>query len=164
MNFTESCAHQKAFQAFARIDHWAAPHAVTLTMKQGLNHGTFVPLTNQAASRNYRHFLNILNDRVFGKAAQRFGRRVNSISVIEGGSGKRIHIHGVIDCPIPDLVPGFPALIAEVWRKSDWGRQEFDVQPGADAGWTKYMSKLRDKPNYADSIDWENYHNADRRV
>ena len=164
MTYSNSVSQQSAFRAFARIDHWAAPHAVTLTMKQGLNNGSFVLLTNEAASRNYRHFLNVLNDRVFGKAAQRFGRRVNSISTIEGGGGKRIHIHGVIDCPLPDLVPRFPALIAEVWRKSDWGHQEIHIQPGADAGWTKYISKLRDKPNYADSIDWENYHNADCRV
>lgn len=163
MNFTETCAHQKAFQDFARIDDWAAPHAVTLTMKQGLNYGTFVPLAHQAASKNYRHFLNLLNDRVFGKAAQRFGRRVNAISVIEGGCGKRIHIHGVIDCPIPDLVPSFPVLIAEAWHKTDWGHHQMDIQPGADAGWTKYMSKLRDKPDYADSIDWENCFNADCR-
>ena len=58
MNHFETRAYQRSFRQFAQIDNWAAPHAVTLTMKQGLNKGSFVPLTNEAASRNYRHFLN----------------------------------------------------------------------------------------------------------
>ena len=167
MNRIECLAYQKSFRDFARIDHWSAPHAVTLTLRQGLmaslpGGDTFVPLTRQEASQNYRHFLNILNGRVFGKAAKRFGRRVNSISTIEGGGGgKRLHIHGIIDCSSQDLLPEFPAVVSEAWHRTQWGLKQIDIKSGADAGWTKYISKLRDKPNYADAIDWQNYENVD---
>lgn len=126
--------------------------------------GTLVALTRENAGQNYRHFLNVLSASVFGQAAKRFGRRLNSISTIEGGEGTRLHIHAAIDCPRKDLIERFPARISEAWRKTQWGHHQIDIQPGADSGWINYISKFRDKPVYADAIDWENYHNADRRV
>jgi hypothetical protein len=122
----------------------------------------FVPLTRQEASQNHRHFLNVLNGRVFGKAAKRFGRRVNAISIMEGGGGgKRLHIHGIIDCPRQDLLSEFPAMVAEAWRRTQWGMSQMHIKSAADAGWTKYISKIDDKPDYAYAIDWENYYNSD---
>ena len=169
MNHLETCAYQRSFRQFAQIDHWLAPHAVTLTLRQGMAvpngaADTLVLLTRQLAIRNYRHFLNVLSSMTLGKAAKRFGRRINSISTIEGGKGKRLHIHSVIDCPREDLIERFPSMITKAWRKTQWGYGEIDVQQEADAGWINYISKLRDKPDYAAAIDWENFHNADCRV
>ena len=165
MNRTNVRACQSAFRDFARVDHWTAPHAVTLTMKQGVKipnqEGPLVFLTSDRAVQNYRHFLNVLNAAVFGKAAKRFGKRVNAVSTIEGGNGKRLHIHAVIDCPSVDLIGEFPIMVAQAWEKTQWGHREIDIQPGADSGWINYISKFGDKPIYADAIDWENYHNAD---
>jgi len=84
--------------------------------------------------------------------------------VIEGGSGKRLHIHAVIDCPREDLVEQFPLMIEQAWLKTQWGFGQIDVQPDTDRGWIDYISKFRDKPVYADAIDWENCHNSDCRV
>ena len=169
MNHFETRAYQRSFREFARIEHWLAPHAVTLTLRQGLavSNGaadTFVLLTRQLASQNYRHFLNLLGSMALGQAAKRFGRRINSISTIEGGKGKRLHIHAVIDCPRDDLLETFPSMITEAWRTTQWGYGQIDIQRDADSGWIKYISKLRDKPDYAAAIDWENFHNADCRV
>lgn len=167
MNRTECLAYQKSFREFARIDHWAAPHAVTLTLRQGLmaafpQGDTFIPLTREAASQNYSHFLNVLNRRLFGKAADRYRKGVNSISVIEGGGGgKRLHMHGTIDCPRHDLLPYFPDIVTEAWHRTQWAHNQIDIKSGVDAGWTKYMSKLDDKPSYIDGIDWVNYRNVD---
>ena len=104
MNHFETRAYQQSFRKFARIEHWLAPHAVTLTLRQGMAvpngaADTFVLLTRESAIQNYRHFLNLLGFMALGQAAKRFGRRINSISTIEGGKGKRLHIHAVIDCP-----------------------------------------------------------------
>jgi len=169
MNRVEAVAYQKSLRGFADLNDWAAPHAVTLTLRQRLTLGTaagvsLVWLTREAASQNYRHFLSLLSTSVLGKAATRFGRRVRSISVIEGGSGKRLHIHAVIDCPREDLVEQFPLMIEQAWLKTQWGFGQIDVQPDADRGWIDYISKFRDKPVYADAIDWENCHNSDCRV
>jgi len=128
------------------------------------NAQTLVSLTRDAANQNYRHFLNLLSGMVLGKAATRFGKRLNAISTIEGGDRRRLHIHALIDCPRDDLLGSFPTLIKQAWRRTQWGHGQIDIQPGADAGWINYISKFRDKPVYADAIDWENYHNSDCRV
>lgn len=168
MNRTETLAYQKAFRAFAKTADWHAPHAVTLTMKQGrsIDAGKGISiqrLTPEEASNNMRHFLNRLDQHVYGNAAKRNGKRVPVIPVIEGGDGKRFHYHLVVDCPRDGLRDGYIDLLVKLWRETDWGHKNFHIQADSDAGWDKYVSKLRDKSNYADSIDWINYHAPDRR-
>lgn len=115
---------QAAFRSFASIRGWHDPHAVTLTMKQGqqIDGGrgpAFVALTPAMASTNMTHFLNRLNKSVFGNAAERFGKRVASIPVLEGGNGDRLHYHLVLDCPRTDLHDGYAELISELWQKTE---------------------------------------------
>lgn len=160
-----------AFRDYADISTWDAPYAVTLTLRQKrIAHDDRgrqfeVRLTPDRASQNFRHFLKLLNAQMFGKAATRFGRCVNVIPILEGGDGKRLHYHAVINCPCDDLRDQFHAAIFSCWSKTDWGYWEHDVQPGADAGWIDYISKTRDKPVFADAIDWTNCHMPiDRRV
>ena len=50
MTKDQTLAYQKSVREFADISHWSGPHAVTLTLKQGLmasglNGETFVELT-----------------------------------------------------------------------------------------------------------------------
>jgi len=118
-------------------------------------------LNAQKAIQNFRHFMNLLNRRVYGKRYQHHGVRLSAIPVLEGGRGKRLHYHAVIDCPLVELEDSFPNLIQTAWEKTKWGYNQIDIQPGADNGWINYISKLNDKPNFADSIDWENYHVSD---
>lgn len=135
--------------------------AVTLTLRQtvaGEGGVGRVKLTADQAQQNYRHFLNLLNRAVFGKRAARFGRSVVSIPVLEGGRGHRLHYHAVIGCPSELSYSDFEELIRDCWAKTQWGYDEVDIQPDADAGWINYISKLRDKPDYAEAIDWQNYH------
>ena len=166
MTYIQSHSHQSAFRAFARVDHWRAPHAVTLTMKQcdlslDGQQGYSIYLDAQKASQNFRHFLNLLNRAALGKGATRHGRRIRLIAVLEGGKARRLHYHAALDCPRDDLVERFPSMITEAWRNTQFGHCQIDIQRDADAGWINYISKLRDKPDYADAIDWVNYHNAD---
>jgi hypothetical protein len=157
---------QNVFREFACIDHWRSPHAVTLTMKQGIR-APYEPaaateyLDQQKASRNFRHFMNLLNRRVLGKRFQHHDERVSVIPVIEGGRTKRLHYHAAIDCPRPDLEGLFPLIIQSTWNRTKWAYGIIDIQSNADSGWINYISKTRDKPSYADAIDWENYHNPD---
>lgn len=160
-----------AFRDFVDLSTWQAPYAVTLTLRQkrimedGQGRSFEVRLTPDRASQNFRHFMKLLNAAVHGKAASRFGRSVNVVPILEGGNGKRLHYHAAIDCPRDDLRHDFHHLIFSCWAKTDWGYWEHDVQPHADAGWIDYISKTRDKPVFADAIDWSNCHlPIDRRV
>lgn len=158
--------HQRAFREFASIERWNAPFAVTLTLKQGLmlegDYGKiYVKLTPERASQNLNHFLNLLNKQVNGKAHSKFKVHIPVIPILEGGSGKRLHYHLMIDCPRDDLKDGFPYLIQSLWKRTRWGYDQIDVQANADKGWITYSSKIGDKPVYLDSIDWVNYHTLD---
>ena len=76
-------------------------------------------------------------------------------SVIEGGVSKRLHVHAIVDCPRFDLELAFPEVIQTAWRQTKWGYREVDVRP-CDDGWLSYLLKLRDKPDFDISLDWQN--------
>jgi hypothetical protein len=158
--------HQQAFRDFIHIHGWNAPFAVTLTMKQGVKVETtygsqITRLTNELASQNLRHFLNLLNKRVYGNAHVRFGSSVRVIPILESGRDKRRHYHLMIDCPRNDLKGLFPQLVRTFWAQTQWGYDQIDIQADADNGWINYISKLNDKPSFNDAIDWVNYNNPD---
>lgn len=162
MTRSQTFRHQQAFRDFTRTNGWNAPFAVTLTMKQGmaiegLYGKTFVRLTRDRASQNLRHFLNLLNKHVYGKAYSRFGVRIPVIPVLEGGSNSRLHYHLMLDCPRDDLKATYPQIIESLWLRTQWAYSQTDIQAEADSGWINYISKTRDKPSFEDSIDWENY-------
>ena len=166
MTFHKTIRHQQAFRDFTHINGWNALHAVTLTMKQGVSvedrYGrTTIRLTRERASQNLGHFLNLLNKRVNGKAHTKFNVRIPVIPILEGGSGSRLHYHLMIDCPRDDLKPVYPQLIQSLWARTQWGYDQIDIQADADSGWINYISKLRDKPSFEDSIDWVNYSSID---
>lgn len=153
---------QTALRNWLRIDGWNQAFALTLTLKQriGGDGGVSASATNltpQIASQNLKHFLNVLNKQVYGAASQRHGKRLPVFSVLEGGNGKRLHYHLAIDCPRNDLIEVFPAMVISTWWKTLWGYDQTYVTP-CDAGWVNYMTKLRDKPDFASAIDWENCH------
>lgn len=136
--------------------------AVTLTLKSCMigfsQKGTLqtVPLTEEAASKNFRHFMNLLNSRVFSKGARRGGRRLKALPVIEGGRDSRLHIHALIETPPAELGLPFPLAIEQAWHKTDWGNRRIDIAEKPDSGWLTYMTKFRSKQDYASSIDWMN--------
>lgn len=49
-------------------------------------------------------------------------------------------------------------MIEDAWGGTKFGYRQIDIQPDCDKDWTKYISKLTDKPSLADAIDWENCH------
>lgn len=151
---------QTAIRDYMLTRGWAAPHAVTLTMKQVLQtgHAQWVMMNPDRASQNFRHFLNLLNRRIFGNAATRFGKGVQCLCVLEGGAEKRYHYHAVLDCPRSDLLEQFPTMIEDAWRRTDWSYEETSIQPFSDDGWIRYISKFRDKPDYSSAFDWMNCH------
>ena len=78
-------------------------------------------LTPDEASANMRHFLNRLNQHVYGNAAQRYRKAVSVIPAIEGGNGKRLPYHLVIDCPRAELRDGYVQLLTAPCGQREWG-------------------------------------------
>src|SRR3712207_6331792 len=93
---------RSATREMCSLSGWNNPHAVTLTMKQarrvllpsgvgGLAPDTLIHLDHDRCRRNFQHFANVLNRRVYGNASWRFGKRVRVIPVIEHDEVHRWH-------------------------------------------------------------------------
>jgi hypothetical protein len=115
------------------------------------------------AKRNLRLFLNILNRRTFGKSGVRKGKKLNCVAIMEGNT--RPHFHLCLEKPGGFSDSDFIELIGLAWAKTRFGDCQFDAKPCYDVnGWLDYITKYRTKSDYSDSIDWKNFHNADRAV
>lgn len=150
--------YQAAIRDFLTTRAWDHPVEVTLTMKQALPN-PFRRLTPDAAQQNFRHFLNLLNADVHGKAFKRHGRRCKVIPVQEGGDIKGLHNHALIDRPGHVSSEDFTTAIKSAWSKTDWAYGHTWIVPSTNAisdGFLGYITKLDDKLVYADSIDWNN--------
>lgn len=161
MTYGERGQVQLILRNWISQQNFVQPFAVTLTLRQCVTVPIGTPsarmwINETLASQNLRHFLNKLNRSIFGKAAIRFNKSVACIPILEGGTHKRLHYHLLLDCPRADLVESFPGLIADHWRSSMWGYHQLDCQRDPDAGWVNYMTKFRDKTDFADAIDWVN--------
>lgn len=162
MTYGGNAAIRSSLRNWVSLDDWHAPFAVTLTLRHCVTvpNGTMktrVWLTEAIAIQNLRHFLNKLNRSMFGKGATRYNKKVSCLPILEGGGSKRLHYHAIIDCPRSELVAEFPLLIAEHWWSTQWGYWQVDCQPDPDEGWLSYITKFRDKPSFADAIDWMNF-------
>jgi hypothetical protein len=131
------------------------PAAVTLTMKKrvgGRNADSIL------ASENFRQFMNRLNNKILGSAAKLHGRRLKTVAVIESNADGRLHYHAMIDRPCYFSFEKFKVVVTDQWLRTDFGYRHVDIQDAANAGWTNYMLKSRQKTSLLDSIDWNNCH------
>jgi hypothetical protein len=133
--------------------HFQNPAAVTLTMKKRVGCRNADPIV---ASENFRHFMNRLNHKILGSAAKLHGRRLKTVAVIESNADGRLHYHAMIDRPHFCSFETFKNIISDEWLRTDFGYRQIDIQDAADAGWTDYMLKFRQKISLLDSIDWTN--------
>lgn len=118
-------------------------------------------LDESQAQATLRHFLRRLANRVYGSAAKRFGRKLQVVPVLEGGTGpndKHLHYHLQIEIPLGFEPDRFGRLCIEVWRELDWASQTQNVYRYCTngEGWTNYILKPRDKADYLSAIDFSN--------
>ena len=151
------------------ISPWNDPFAVTLTARRVTrtcaDSGTRHFVGREQYAQNLRHFLNVLNKRVYGNAAQRGMKRLRVIPVFEQHQSGRYHLHLAIDRPPHVDEPTFTSMISETWHKTSLGYRNIKVVPHADSGWIGYILKRRSKNGpLTDAIDWASFHNPDCRV
>ena len=134
---------------------------MTLTLRQAIIcNGTWVSLSQYDASRNLRHFLNLLNKKVFRSAKK---CSLGCYSVLEGDDDIRKHYHLLLEMPESVTVEKYAYLIQNLWSQTLWGYNKVDVK-SANEGWLRYMSKYKNKTVYSDAIDWENCRLAVKRA
>jgi hypothetical protein len=139
------------------------PVALTLTLKQRVesNHpkGRFGEnIDSVKVSENTRHFMNRLNQSVFGKGFTRYGKRLSVVPVIEGNSFIRFHIHITLEKPVHLDLDEFRTMIIKSWTKTKFGYHDIDIK-GIDNyhGWLDYKLKNRSKgEGLQSSVDWDN--------
>ena len=139
------------------------PIAVTLTMKQRIESNDFkgrfgINLDPIKVSENTRHFLNRLNQSVFGKGFLRYGKRLSVIPVTEGNKFIRLHIHMTLERPDHMNLDEFEMLISQCWSKTKFGYNDIQIKPiDHYDGWMDYILKNKSKgEGLQSSVDWDN--------
>ena len=160
MDSKRTLAHRDVLRDYCKSKTWTSPHAVTLTLKTRTLVGEiWQSLTQLEAQQNLRHWLNVIRKKLvrlgFPKHAE-----LQRVPIFEGDGAQAIrpHYHLLLDKPACIETPEFEALIQSEWARTRWGRQRVTVDACYDAaGPIDYITKLRTKENYADSIDWTNF-------
>ena len=125
---------------------------ITLTMKQ---EGSKGKLDHFIASQNFRHFMNVLNRKIYKQQFKRFNKRLNVLPVIENSDNNRIHFHTILSVPENINLNEYIQLIKETWINTSYGYREIDVKPFINSGWTEYITKFKSSN---DDVDWENFY------
>ena len=126
---------------------------VTLTLKQGLKNQK---LDEISCSQNLKHFLNVLNQKVFGNRVKRFNKRLRVLPILEMSKGNRLHYHLTLENPFPKDPNRFSDLIEVVWNKTKFGHRHIHIHKNVNWEWNDYITKFN---NSRDQIDWMNYRN-----
>jgi hypothetical protein len=129
------------------------PAAVSLTMKKRAGNRN-IDMT--AASENFRHFRNRLNNKILGSKAKRHGGKLKMVAIIESNADGRLHYHAMIDRPYHCSFDRFKDTVINQWQRTEFGYRHIDIQDQADAGWVDYIIKPQQKRSLLDSIDWTN--------
>jgi hypothetical protein len=148
----------KVIKEYVKKHRVRNPINVTLTQKQFWKG---VPIDDIQSERNFRHFQNVLNRKVFGNSYQRYGRKLQSLVVREVSGGGRHHLHLILETPqkIPPNI--FVWMIRESWVSTNYGydhiHMEIPQTSQREDGYLTYMMKGKTKPTgLPNSIDWMN--------
>ena len=158
-----------AAQSQLDTGHWHSRVAITFTLKQAVERdGLLFWLTPEICTEEFRRFMQRLNRRVYGNANRRYGKRLRVVDVVEKDEGGRWHIHAVIELPSGMTKRQFREAINQCWlgwnarTMNVWAYQQNKIKFDADAGWERYLLKLRQKAGHEawpDCIDWYSLYN-----
>ncbi len=137
------------------------PVCLNLHLKKGIEIKTdtgcsIKPISDTDITMNIRHFMNRMNQKVYGKKFRKEGRRLSIIPIIEGTQWIRNHTHMVIQRPDELDLRSFEILVEDCWEKTMWGYSFNDITEMQSIGYLEYILKPRTKRNIFDSIDWDN--------
>ena len=129
---------------------WHKAHAWTFTFRY--------EQSVDSAKKKMRHFLNVLNKKVYGNAHRRYNKSLKCIPVIEKDDQTRIHYHLILEhLSRGKMTPATYELIMQsLWQYGQVKSNGLFVNDD-DSSWKDYILKKRTKNEVKDlSIDIEN--------
>lgn len=125
--------------------------AVTLTMKK---RSSGQKLDQINAPNNLRHFLNVINRKVYKNKFTRYNKKLTIIPVLEWSYGIEWHYHLIIEIPETIPIADLKKIIRDAWLGSHFGNPSTRLEEIYNiTGWIGYITKF-DHP-YS-RVDWEN--------
>lgn len=137
--------------------------AGTVTFRPSIGRGFLKPekLDARHAQRCVSHFYRRLDREAFGSSGARKGKQVGAIAVREGwddGSSKHLYYHLALDIPKGFSPDEWTDIARRTWTALDWaGPEQNRFKPMWSDQWLSYMFKTRDKPDYLNAMDFENW-------
>ena len=131
---------------------------LTLTYKQKMFiNGVWIDLDRNIMEQNLKHFLNLINSKVFGNGFKRYGKKLKVLTKYENNINQyNKHNHLILEIPQRYDYLTFTKIIIESINKTQWLYHQFDIQKPTShkrkVGWFNYIMK----GNLNNSIDWNN--------
>ena len=142
---------------FVTSERVTNPINLTFTQKQSVNG---FKVDDVVSEKNFRHFKNKLNTKLFGNGYRRYNKQLQMLVVREVSSNHRHHLHCIIEQPHRIGFEQFTHLIETVWKSTDFGYEEIHIEKPSsqlrEDGWLSYIMKDRTKVNLSTSVDWIN--------
>ena len=131
--------------------------SLTLTYKQKMFlNGMWIDLDRYIMEQNLKHFLNLVNSKVFGNGFKRYGKKLKVLTKYEYSINQRHHNHLILEQPNRYDYLTFTKIIINSINKTQWFYNEFDIQKPTSknrkVGWFNYI--IKGTLNH--SIDWHN--------
>jgi len=130
---------------------------LTLTYKQKMFiNGVWIDLDRNIMEQNLKHFLNLINSKVFGNGFRRYKKQLKVLTKYEYSINQRHHNHLILEKPQRYEYPYFLKILINSINKTQWFYNQFDIQQPIShrrkIGWFNYIMK----GNVNSSIDWNN--------
>jgi hypothetical protein len=164
----EAYAIESAKSNLFDTSSWREFCDVTLTLKQSYRteSGSWIKVDHYRYGQAFRHFMNLLNKKVYGSACRRHGKRLRVLPVLEKGDVRarslrpcergtsgRWHVHCAIELPLHVDAFALERLIRVCWAKVELSHGRILIRDCANAGWVHYMLKYRQKSEFDGLLD-----------
>ena len=151
------CTLDEELRTYLKSKRVINPLNVTFTQKQIVNGQR---IDDFSSEQNFRHFRNVLNQKVFGNGYKRFNKQLQMLVIREVSFDKRHHLHCVVEQPQRYEFEQFVSLIKSVWSVTKFGYDQIHIEKPSsqqrEDGWLDYIMKDYTKVSLSTSIDYVN--------
>ena len=151
------CTLDEELRTYLKSKRVINPLNVTFTQKQIVNGQR---IDDFSSEQNFRHFRNVLNQKVFGNGYKRFNKQLQMLVIREVSFDKRHHLHCVVEQPQRYEFEQFVSLIKSVWSVTKFGYDQIHIEKPSsqqrEDGWLDYIMKDSTKVSLSTSIDYVN--------
>lgn len=123
--------------------------------------GTFTFKDNTEAAqarKTFRHFWNLVDKAIYGKAAGRHNKRCERACFIEGSDISNAHYHVILKTPATISQDSYKQILKLIWQDlGNTGKYGIIKNTNSNEGWASYISKGMKWRN-VDALDVETTH------